>query len=118
VKILLIEDHPFLAKVSCDALREIYDHDVQCAATAAEALEVASNNSFDVVVIDINLPDSDGYQLARKLRELPHLNCTSFVALTGIGNLIDTERAAASGIDACYTKPMKFEVLDEIRRNV
>ena len=37
---------------------------------------------------------------------------------TGVGNLFDSERAAAYGIDACYTKPMDFEVLEQIKRNV
>jgi two-component system capsular synthesis sensor histidine kinase RcsC len=115
VKILLVEDHPFLAKVSCDALREIYDHEVEYVTTAAEALKAAAHHPFDVIVLDINLPDLDGYQLAAKLREFPQLAGATFVALTGAGNLIDAEHAAASGFDACYTKPMNFDVLDKIR---
>jgi hypothetical protein len=53
--------------------------------------------------------------LAAKLREFPQLAGATFVALTGIGSSIDAEHAAASGFDACYTKPMNFDVLDQIR---
>jgi DNA-binding response OmpR family regulator len=101
MKILLVEDHPFLAKVTSDALREIYDHDVEYAATATAALELASSHQFDTVLIDINLPDFDGYQLAAKLRELAHFEGTTLIAVTGIGNLIQPELADASGFDAC-----------------
>lgn len=114
MKILLVEDHPFVAQVSCDVLREIHEHEVEHAATAAEAVAAALRARFDIVLIDINLPDSDGYQLASKLRELPQMSGTKLIALTGIGNLIDPDRAAAAGIDACYTKPMDFGLLNQI----
>jgi two-component system CheB/CheR fusion protein len=115
MKILLVEDHPFVAQVSCDVLREIHDHEVEHAATAADAVAAASRDQFDVVLIDINLPDSDGYQLASKLRALPQTNGTKLIALTGIGNLIDPTRAAAAGMDACYTKPMDFGLLNQLK---
>jgi CheY-like chemotaxis protein len=116
MRILLVEDHPFVAQISCSVLREIHEHQVDHAATAAAAIELASKNSFDVILIDLNLPDMNGYKLAAKLRTDPRMNDTIFIALTGIGNFIDPDAADDSGIDAYYAKPMDFKLLDQIQR--
>jgi DNA-binding response OmpR family regulator len=115
MKILLVEDHPLVAQISCDLLRDVHKHEVEHAGTAADALKAALRGTFDVVLVDINLPDSDGYQLAGTLRGLPQLNGVTIVALTAIGNLIDRERAASAGIDAWFAKPMDFELLNRIK---
>lgn len=116
MKILLVEDHKFLAEASIGVLREMYDHDVEHALTAAQALRLAEKQIFDVILIDLNLPDANGYDLARQLRANKALNRTVFIALTGIGNSFDEKRAESSGIDASFTKPMDFAVLSSICR--
>ena len=116
MKVLVVEDQKFLAEVTVGILRDMYDHDVAHASTAATAVEIASRQPFDLVLIDLNLPDSSGYELAARLRKINAMDRTVFVALTGIGNSVDPEQVRASGIDAYFTKPMDFELLETIER--
>ena len=116
MRVLLVEDHNFLAQVSCDILREIYEHEVVHVSTVAAALAAVAEQKFDIALVDIDLPDADGYQLARRIRAVPESNGMVLVALTGIGGLIDTGKVAAAGFDASFTKPMDFEILPQIVR--
>jgi CheY-like chemotaxis protein len=114
LKILLIEDHPGLSEISCSLLRDVHGHEVHHAATGRAALEQAAHLTPDVILLDLNLPDIHGYQLAEQLRRLQHLDGSVLVALTGFGNVVDPEQAAAVGIDAYFRKPMDFDLLEEI----
>lgn len=116
MKILLVEDHPGLAEISCRLLRDLYGHEVEVAATGAEALAAAGAAVPDLVLIDLNLPDMSGYDIARGLRQDPGFDRTLLVAVTGFGNVVDEERAAAAGLDAHFRKPMDFDVLDQLKR--
>lgn len=116
MKILLVEDHPGLAEISCRLLRDLHGHDVHLAPTGAQALEAASAEVPDLVLIDLNLPDMSGYDIARQLRKDPSFDRTVLVAVTGFGNIVDPEFAKEVGIDAHFRKPMDFEVLEELKR--
>jgi DNA-binding response OmpR family regulator len=117
MRVLLVEDHEFLAQITCSVLREIHEYEVEHVSTAAAAVDLASEKSFDVILIDLNLPDMNGYKLAALLRRNTRLNDTVLVALTGIGSHINADEAMASGIDAYYTKPMDFTVLEHLKRD-
>jgi CheY-like chemotaxis protein len=114
--VLLVEDHKFLAQVSCDILREIHEHQVVHVSTAAAALTAVAEQKFDIALVDIDLPDADGYQLASQIRAMPEANGIVLVALTGIGGFIDAAKVAAAGFDANFTKPMDFDVLPRLVR--
>lgn len=116
MRVLLVEDHKFLARVSCDILREIHEHSVVHVSTAAAALATVAAEKFDIALVDIDLPDANGYQLASQIRARPEANGMVLVALTGIGGLIDAEKVAAAGFDASFTKPMDFEILPQLVR--
>src|SRR4051812_5753401 len=102
MKILLVEDHPDLAKISCKLLRNFFGHDVEHVSTGNDAFEVAMRSIPDLVLIDLNLPDMHGYKLAEKIRQQPSLDRTILVALTGHGITGTPERSKAVGIDAHY----------------
>lgn len=112
LKILLIEDHPGLSEISCSLLRDVHGYEVHHAATGREALETAAGLTPDIILLDLNLPDIHGYQLAEQLRQMPHLDRSVMVALTGFGNVVIAEQAAAVGIDAHFRKPMDFDLLE------
>lgn len=116
MKILLVEDHAGLAEISSRLLRELYGHEVRMAATGAEALRAASSAVPDLVLIDLNLPDMSGYDVARSLRADPGFDHTVLVAVTGFGTFVDDEHAKLMGLDAYFRKPMDFEVLDQLKR--
>ena len=116
MKVLLVEDHPSLARISCDLLRDVHGHDVVHAATGAEAEALAESFGPEIVVIDLNLPDMTGYELAQRLRGRPQFADTVLVALTGFGNVVNAEHAQRAGFDAQYRKPMDFEELPRLKR--
>ncbi|HEX2861989.1 MAG TPA: response regulator [Lacunisphaera sp.] len=117
MKILLVEDHPGLAKISCHLLRDIHGHEVEHAATGKAALAAVQKSIPDMILLDLSLPDMHGYRLAEQLRKQPDFERTIMVALTGYGMTGDADRSAAVGIDAHYRKPMDFSVLAEIKRS-
>jgi CheY-like chemotaxis protein len=64
-----------------------------------------------VSLLDIGLPVMDGYELARRLRELPQLGGMYLVAVTGYGQESDRARAKASGFDAHLVKPVQVDAM-------
>ncbi|MBV8877833.1 MAG: response regulator [Gammaproteobacteria bacterium] len=59
-----------------------------------------------MVLLDIGLPQIDGYELARRLRMVPELRATRLIAVTGYGQPQDRERARAAGFDEHLIKPV------------
>jgi PAS domain S-box-containing protein len=62
---------------------------------------------FDVVLLDLNMPDVDGYELARRVRHDPRLTGLRLVMLTSSGQRGEAERAAEVGVAGCLTKPVR-----------
>lgn len=116
MKILLVEDHPGVAEISCRMLRDLHGHEVELAMTGKEALEAAGSALPDLVLIDLNLPDMSGYDVARQLRTDPAFDRTVLVAVTGFGSFVDDDYAKQMGIDAHFRKPMDFDVLEDLKR--
>ncbi len=88
-------------------------HDVIGASTAREALDLAVRLRPAVGVLDIGLPDMDGYELARALRSLDQDRPLHLIALTGYGREQDMAAARAAGFDAFFAKPVEIEALLE-----
>ena len=108
--VLLVDDN-YDAVVSTAALLETMGHTVRVAATGEEAIGEAARQAPDLAILDIGLPDMDGYALAARLHAaLPKLR---LVALTGYGQQSDVAQADAAGFDLHLTKPA---TLDDIRR--
>lgn len=116
MKVLLVEDHAGLAKISCDLLRDIFGHQVEHVSTGQAAYEMALKFMPDLVLLDLSLPDMHGYRLAEQLRAQRCFDRTILVALTGYAMTGDPEHSKAAGIDAHYRKPMDFSELVRIRR--
>jgi PAS domain S-box-containing protein len=75
--------------------------------SAQEALRVAAETKFDLIVSDIGLPQMDGYALLKRLRELPHLSDVPAIALTGYAAQKDAEQALDAGFDLHLAKPIE-----------
>ena len=81
--------------------------------TADEALGVASSGRFDIIVSDIGLPHTDGYELIKRLRRRPHLREVPAVALTGYAAQRDADDALRAGFDVHIPKPVDPTALAE-----
>ena len=73
---------------------------------APAALELASRFSPDIALIDIGLPGINGYELARRLRQLPEMEACRLVALTGYAREEDRQAANEAGFNLHLTKPV------------
>jgi signal transduction histidine kinase/ActR/RegA family two-component response regulator len=71
----------------------------------------ADGDNPDIFILDIGLPDMDGTELARQLRDKPHLQSSKIIALTGYGQASDKARSLAAGFDYHLVKPVDYEQL-------
>jgi CheY-like chemotaxis protein len=107
-RILLVEDSLDSAETMAELLK-MWGHDVRLAHTGKEALESARDYRPEVVLLDIGLPDMDGYLVARRLRD-EGLAGQLLVALTGYSEDIAKERGGAV-FDRHLTKPVLPDAL-------
>jgi CheY-like chemotaxis protein len=86
-------------------------HQTERVYTARAALERAKAFHPDVVLLDIGLPEMDGYEIARRIRKVPELAGVRLVALTGYGQPEDRLRTQSAGFDDHLVKPVEFPAL-------
>jgi CheY-like chemotaxis protein len=113
--VLVVEDHPDVAKSTADILR-LDGHHVRLAPHGLAALEAARAEEPDVVLLDIGLPEMDGYEVARHLAASCHRK-PYLIAVTGYAAEADRRRSAAAGIDLHLAKPADPERLLSILRD-
>jgi two-component system CheB/CheR fusion protein len=99
-------------------LLELEGATVISAASGTEALEIAGQKNFDVIVTDISMPLMDGFEFLRRLRLIPSQREVPVIALTGYGRMEDMERAKAAGFFSHVTKPLDTDDLFRIMRTV
>jgi CheY-like chemotaxis protein len=95
-------------------LVELAGHHARVVATASDALAIASELRPDVALIDIGLPDMNGYQLTKALRALPQLERCRFIAVTGHSSAGAIARSIAAGFETHLTKPVNVDDLLEV----
>jgi DNA-binding response OmpR family regulator len=112
VKILIVEDEPEMALVLSRGLEE-EEFEVDVCANGRDGLRKASEQNFDVILLDVMLPDLDGFSVVAQLRERSE---TPVLMLTARDALSDVVRGLDNGADDYLTKPFSFrELLSRIR---
>jgi PAS domain S-box-containing protein len=109
-RVMVVDDNLDALATLSDALRT-HGHEVHTAEDAASALALAERTSPQIAVLDIGLPGVDGYELARRLRQLPGLGNLKLVAVTGYGQASDKQRAHEAGFDDHLVKPVTVQAL-------
>jgi CheY-like chemotaxis protein len=110
--ILVVDDNRDAAQPLA-MLLQFDGHRVAVAYTGQEALQLAASSRFDVAILDISLPDMDGYSLARRLRAMPQQSDATLIALTGYGTDADKARALDAGFDQHLVKPVDADLLTQ-----
>lgn len=113
LRVLLVEDLPDVAE-SMTMVLQFWGHEVTVVPGGNEAIETASGLAPDVVLLDIGLPGMSGYEVAKKLRQLPGFADVTLIALTGYGQPSDREQALASGFDYHLVKGGSLDELREL----
>jgi two-component system chemotaxis response regulator CheY len=103
--VLIVDDDPFIRKLVATTLEDVAGFELTEAADGREALEVARSEAPQLVFLDIDMPEVDGYEACRRLRAQPQTAEATIVMLTGDSD-DDAERdARAAGADLFLTKP-------------
>ncbi len=112
VRVLVVEDNPDALEMMVQSLSAA-GLQVAAAPDAAAAVRAAQGFKPEVAVLDIGLPGTDGYELARQLRADETTRDISLIALTGYGRDVDLEAARQAGFDVFLVKPVSIDVLLE-----
>ena len=115
MRILVVDD----SADTVDMLARLFELEgavIKTAGGGAEALEIARDNDFDVVLSDISMPEMDGFEFARRLREMDNQKEVPLIAVTGFGRVEDVIRARAEGFFSHVTKPIDVTSLVELLR--
>ncbi len=110
--ILVVDDNADVADTLA-MLLQAFGHSVQIARSGREAIAAATDSLFDVVLLDLGLPDIDGYEVARELRQLWGESAPALVALTGYGDAESRQLSREAGMAAHLLKPI---AADEVKR--
>jgi two-component system, cell cycle response regulator DivK len=109
-KVLYIEDNEDNVRLVQRALTA-KGYQFFSAGNGLNGLVVAEENRPDVVLLDINLPDIDGYEVARRMRAGGVLHYTPIIAITANALKGDAEKALAAGCDVYMSKPINIREL-------
>jgi CheY-like chemotaxis protein len=115
LRVVVADDNRDSAE-SCAAYLQVCGHQVHIACTAREALDAVARVRPHVAVLDIGLPDFNGYTLAERIRGTPSGKEPVLIAVTGWGQHEDKQRAFAAGFDHHLTKPVSPTVLEQLIR--
>lgn len=114
--ILVVDDNE-AAALTLAKLLQLRGHIVSIAHTGFDAIDKAQEQKPDLMVLDIGLPDIDGYEVVRILREERSF-MSPIIALTGYGQKDDKERALHAGFNHHLTKPVGLKELERAFRKV
>ncbi len=117
LSILVVDDNADVLEMMVRSL-EMLGHHPHAAADGPAALDLAPKVHPKLALIDLGLPGIDGYELARRLRDVPGLGRLRLVAVTGYGQLSDRERTKAAGFDAHLVKPVGIDAVADLIANL
>jgi CheY-like chemotaxis protein len=114
-KILVVEDNQVNQEIAVEVLKAVGAFP-KTASDGCEALAAVAAESFDAVLMDIQMPNMDGYEATRKIREHPHLKSLPIIAMTASALLSDERKCLEAGMNAFIPKPIRQKTLFETLR--
>ena len=109
-KILIVDDNADAAHTSA-LLLQLLGHEIRTATDGPTGLEAARDFKPEVILLDIGLPGLDGFEVARKLREMPETKKCLLIAVSGYGQPDDRRRSKEAGFDFHVVKPATLQKL-------
>jgi two-component system cell cycle response regulator DivK len=111
-RILLIEDNEMNRDMLSRRLQR-KGYDVAAAADGRQGVEMARVGGYDLILMDMSLPEMDGWEATRQLRATLGTKDVPIIAITAHAMIGDREKALAAGCDDYDTKPIEFSSLLE-----
>ena len=112
-RVLIVDDHHDVVK-GLSRLLSITGYDVRSALNPADALELVVEYQPQVAILDIGLPEMDGYKLAGEIRSRLRESPPVLIALSGYSQADDRRRSEASGFAFHLVKPLDIDVLLDV----
>jgi PAS domain S-box-containing protein len=114
---VLVVDDDVDAADSLALLLRMSGYEARVAYSGTTALQTAVEHCPEAVILDLSLPEMDGYELGRRLRQHPQLAAVRLIALTGHGQQEDLDRSRVEGFEAHLVKPVELrQLLDRLLR--
>jgi PAS domain S-box-containing protein len=115
---VLVVDDDVDAADSLALLLQMAGYEAHVAYSGTTALQTAVEHRPEAVILDLSLPEMDGYELGRRLRQHPQLAAVRLIALTGHGQQEDLDRSRAEGFAAHLVKPIELRQLLDLLKPV
>lgn len=106
-QILLVEDDITILSLIKDILELMLGHEVAIATNGFDAIRLAKENQPDLILMDLSLPQLDGWEATRSLKSLPAFSNVPVLAVTAHSMVGDRERALDAGCDDYFPKPIE-----------
>jgi two-component system, NarL family, sensor histidine kinase BarA len=113
LKVMAVDDNPANLKLITALLQERVEHVISCV-SGTQAVEQASEQKFDIILMDIQMPHMDGVTACREIKQLPLNSNTPIIAVTAHAMLGERERLLSEGMDDYLTKPIEEHVLQQV----
>jgi CheY-like chemotaxis protein len=99
---------------STKMLLELWGHEIQTSMDGLSGIKAAQLFKPEVILLDIGLPGIDGYEVARRLRQLPGTKGVLLIALSGYGQTEDLRKSREAGFDHHLVKPADIDQLEAL----
>ncbi|MEN0038792.1 MAG: ATP-binding protein [Cellvibrio sp.] len=113
LQILLADDNQDAAN-TLSSLLSLLGHSVAIAYDGNKALNIATLNYFDLIILDLGMPGLNGYEVAAEIRKIPRLKKTMLAALTGWGSENHRDKTKEAGFDVHLTKPATIIEINQL----
>lgn len=112
LNLLVVEDNRVNQEIALEILKSV-DIEASIAPDGLEALRMLSEKSFDAVLMDIQMPNLDGYETTRRIREIPRFGSLPVIAMTASVMMSDEQQCIEAGMNGFIPKPIRQEQLFE-----
>jgi hypothetical protein len=118
-KVLIAEDSSVIQNLTKKIL-QIQNYQIFSAKNGVQVLSMLEKEDFDIILMDINMPQMDGMECAREIRKLtdPKKSSVPIVAITGNARNYSKEEFQQAGINEFLQKPLNFDLLVETVKNL
>lgn len=113
-RILVVDDNVGALRMLCMLLSKLGDHQIESTLDGPTALVKIREMHPDIVLLDIGLPEMDGYQVAKTIREMHEFDDVFLVALTGYEQEEDQNKSKAAGFNKHLVKPVEVALLRKL----
>ncbi|MEK7173229.1 MAG: response regulator [Patescibacteria group bacterium] len=116
-KILLVEDDPFLVDIYSKKLQQA-GFEVACVDNGKKALELFAGDVFDLVLLDLVMPDIDGWKILSEIKKPPIRHETKVIIFSNLGQKVEVEKGLQMGADKYLIKAnyTPSEVIEEVKK--